>query len=311
MEQQQQATTAKPPEARVKNSGFGFNLEDLDVSRESRGRFIDIEVRQREFELIQREAAMYASCSIVPDSFKGNMPNCAIALNMAHRIGVDALMVMQNLYIVHGRPSWSSQFLIAAFNSTGKFTPIKYKTVGVPDTNSYGYVAYVKTRDGEVVEGPSVTWGMVKGEGWDAKSGTKWKTIPELMFRYRAATFMIRTTSPEITMGFPTQDEVIDTTGAAVIDEIVAEADGIKEGTREDQQAVAAAKIATLQAEAAARAAQTVKVALGHSAHQELAGPDGVEADDIKEDTGVVVREAYREAIQPAAAKKMTFGAKR
>ena len=36
-----------------------------------------------------------------------------IAQNMARRMGADLLMVMQNLYVVHGRPGWSAQFLIA------------------------------------------------------------------------------------------------------------------------------------------------------------------------------------------------------
>ena len=34
--------------------------------------------------------------------------NCIIALNMAQRLGADPMMIMQNLYLVDGRPSWSS-----------------------------------------------------------------------------------------------------------------------------------------------------------------------------------------------------------
>ncbi|MFP3740999.1 hypothetical protein SB860_39835, partial [Burkholderia sp. SIMBA_019] len=44
------------------------------------------------------------------------LANAVVALNMAQRMGADPLMVMQNLYIVEGRPSWSSQWIIAAIN---------------------------------------------------------------------------------------------------------------------------------------------------------------------------------------------------
>ena len=36
-------------------------------------------------------------------------------------------MVMQNLYIVYGRPSWSSKFLIATINTCGRFEPLKFE----------------------------------------------------------------------------------------------------------------------------------------------------------------------------------------
>ena len=62
------------------------------------------------FEMLQRAAALLCSSTLVPQQFRGreNLPNCVVALNMANRIGADPLMVMQNLYVVHGRPSWSA-----------------------------------------------------------------------------------------------------------------------------------------------------------------------------------------------------------
>jgi len=51
---------------------------------------------------------------------------------------------------------------------------------------------------------------MAKAEGWATKTGSKWKTMPELMLRYRAAAFLIRTTAPEIGLGLYTTDELRD-----------------------------------------------------------------------------------------------------
>jgi hypothetical protein len=163
------------------------------------------------FEMGQRVAKVYAASDLVPKDFKGNLANCYIALELANRIGANAMMVMQNLYIVHGKPGWSSQFLIAAFNQCGRFTPINYRFFGEPGKESYGCYAYAKEKaSGELAEGPPVTIQIAKDEGWLGKAGSKWKTMPDLMLRYRAAAFLVRTCAPEIAMGLPTSEELHD-----------------------------------------------------------------------------------------------------
>lgn len=163
------------------------------------------------FESLQRIAKMFATSKIVPDAFKNNVSDCAIAVEMAGRLKASPLMVMQNLYIVYGTPSWSSKFLISTFNQCGRFEPITYKEVGKKGTDTWGMQAIsADLRTGQVIEGPAVTIGMAKAEGWYNKNGSKWKTIPELMLRYRAAAFLIRTTAPEISMGLMSNDEIED-----------------------------------------------------------------------------------------------------
>ena len=54
---------------------------------------------------------------------------------------------------------------------------------------------------------------MVKGEGWLDKSGSKWKTMPEQMFTYRAASFFARKYCPDVLMGLQTVEEVRDVSG--------------------------------------------------------------------------------------------------
>ena len=163
------------------------------------------------FETLQRIAKLFAQSSLVPQqAFAGNLGNCAIAVEMAHRLNMSPIMVMQNMYIVYGRPAWSSQFMIAAFNSCGRFEPIHYVTVGKKGSDSYGMKAVsADIKTGVVLEGPVVDIQMAKEEGWYQKKGSKWQTMPDLMLRYRSATFLIRTTAPEISMGL-TKDEVED-----------------------------------------------------------------------------------------------------
>jgi hypothetical protein len=170
-----------------------------------------IAIEERRFALAQRQAKVYADSALVPQEYRGKIGNVLIAQNMAKRMGADTLMVMQNLYIVHGKPGWSAAFLVASFNSNGRFSAIKYRFQGEKHTPEWGCQAYcTENSTGEVIEGTWITWEMATAEGWVSKAGSKWKTMPEQMFRYRAATFLIRSTAPEIGMGLLTKDEIED-----------------------------------------------------------------------------------------------------
>jgi hypothetical protein len=161
------------------------------------------------FEHAQRVAKMLSASSLIPKEYQGNIQNTMIALEMANRIGASPLQVMQNLNIIQGKPSWSSSFIIAALNSCKRFSPIRFVTGGEGD--AYGCTAWAfDLATNDKLEGPKVTWEMVKAEGWYSKGGSKWKTMPELMFRYRAAAFFGRLYAPDILMGMHSAEEVLD-----------------------------------------------------------------------------------------------------
>jgi hypothetical protein len=169
------------------------------------------------FEAAQRMVAPLAKSDLVPQSFQGKIGNCLIALEMAQRIGASPLAVMQNMYIVHGKPAWSSQFLVACINASGKFSPLRYKMTGKKGTDTYGCIAWAVDTSGEKLESPEVTIGMAKAEGWMTKNGSKWQTMPELMLRYRTATLFARLYAPELTMGIQTDDEIRDVIDVAPV----------------------------------------------------------------------------------------------
>ena len=163
------------------------------------------------FEFTQRAASLLSKSTIVPKDYQNNIPNCVIALNMASRMGADPLMVMQNLYIVYGRPGWSSQFLISTFNTSGKFSAIRYEWVGKKGTDDFGCKAWALEKStGERLEGSTVTIDISKKEGWYAKNGSKWPTMSEQMLMYRAASWFIRAYAPEMAMGMHTVEEIRD-----------------------------------------------------------------------------------------------------
>lgn len=163
------------------------------------------------FEHAQRVAKMLSSSSLIPKEFQGNIQNTMIAMELANRIGMSEIQVMQNLYIVHGKPSWSSTFIIGAINSGGRFEPLRFDVTGEGET--LRCVAWTTEKGKtERIDGPAVTFKMAKAEGWVDKNGSKWKTMPELMIRYRAAAFFGRLFCPEIMLGMQTADEVQDIT---------------------------------------------------------------------------------------------------
>jgi hypothetical protein len=163
------------------------------------------------FELMQRVSKAFAASTLVPKEYQGNLSNCMIALNLAERLKADALMVMQNLYIVHGRPGWSAQFLIATFNQCGRFSALRYEFFGKQGTDDWGCRAWAIEKDtGEKIVGADITIALAKKEGWATKSGSKWQSMPQQMLMYRSAAWLVRAYAPEIAMGLPTADELAD-----------------------------------------------------------------------------------------------------
>ena len=180
------------------------------------------------FENLQRMARMFVTVPFVPDTFRAPYTDekgkrrgcssieeaigcCVVALDMAMRMKANPLAVMQNIYVVHGRPAWTAQFLLATLNNSGRFSTIRYKFQGTQGNDDWGCRAVAKElTTGEIVEGPLITIGLAKHEGW-FKNSSKWQSMPDLMLRYRAVSWFVRAHAPEIAMGLKTEDELRDT----------------------------------------------------------------------------------------------------
>ena len=162
----------------------------------------ELEKKQKSM-TFEQKVDLLSQSTVIPQSYQNNKGNCGIALELAQRIGVSPLMVMQNLYIIHGKPSWSSTFIIAVLNSCGRFSPLRFEK----EDGEYCRAVATDLATGELLEGPKITKHMVKEEKWAEKTGSKWKTMPELMMRYRAAAFFGRLYAPEIMMGMHTEFE--------------------------------------------------------------------------------------------------------
>lgn len=207
-----------------------------------------------QFETMQRVCKLFSSSELVPDMYKTDltpnkdgkptnpenkaMANCMIAIEMAQRIGASPLMIMQNMVIIYGRPSWSSKFLVATVNTCGRFEPLKYRFTSLGMCGKVPYTEYVwdgkkkapvtKEFDGtkienlqciayttarssdEVLESAPIDIRLAIQEGWYTKSGSKWQTMTRQMLMYRAASFWTNAYAPELSMGMKTEDEIRD-----------------------------------------------------------------------------------------------------
>ena len=156
-----------------------------------------------------RAAQMLSQTSIIPAAYQGKPQDCFVALEMANRMNVSPLVVMQNMCVVKGKPSWSGQACTMLINACGKFinpTPVYFGTEGGEDRGCY--LTAIRACDGETVNGTKVTIQMAKAEGW--MSNPKWRNMPDQMLAYRAAAFFARVHCPEALMGVHTADEVYD-----------------------------------------------------------------------------------------------------
>lgn len=152
-------------------------------------------------------AETLAKSTIVPQQYMNRPENILLALDMSNRLGISPLVVMQQLYIIQGRPSWSGQFVATIVQTNPKFEDVELVYVGEEGKDSFG--AYVRAKDketGKELKGTTVTMKMAKEEKW----GVKWRTMPGQMLGYRAYTFFGRMYCPAELMGLYTTDEVED-----------------------------------------------------------------------------------------------------
>jgi hypothetical protein len=203
----------------------------------------------KSFELTQRVARAFAFSSVVPEAYRAmvpmkgdktqmvenpnGLPNCMVAIGIAHNLGEDPITVMQNMDVIEGRPAWRATFVTGRINRSGQFGRLRYRfedrgkksveyettewvdrkpivrKIAVP-IHDVACWAIGTAQDGTEIVGPEVSVAMAVQEGWYTRRGSKWKTMSDLMLRYRAAAFFSRTNAPELTMGMQTVEELGD-----------------------------------------------------------------------------------------------------
>lgn len=207
------------------------------------------------FEHLWRVATAFAKSDLVPQHFRNKPENVFVATQMALRTGVDPYMFLQNCYVVAGRPGIESKLAVALLNRSGRIKgSVKYRFEG--DGKKLACVAYcTEAATGELLE-HRLDWSTVEAEGWLGKSGSKWKTDPQLMMQYRAAMRLIRLHFPEVLLGMSSVEE-------------------LDESTTLDAKVVNKGPVASLSERITARAQEPVPAIEKAPAHTPEADADG------------------------------------
>ena len=167
-------------------------------------------------EHLWRLSRYFAASRMVPQHFQQKPEDCMVALMMAQQLQVNPVLALQNLQVINGRPGFSAAFAIGLANQRGPFQgPITWSVQGEGDGLQVTAQATVKST-GEVAMA-TVTMAMAKAEGWT--KNPKYRSIPEQMLKYRAATWLIRLHCPEVLMGLHSSEELEDIRPVAVREE--------------------------------------------------------------------------------------------
>jgi hypothetical protein len=162
------------------------------------------------FTMAYQMAKALSQSTLVPKEYQKNEANCMIAIDISIRMKTSPFLVMQNLDVIQGKPGWNAKWLIGTINASRKYDMELQFDLKRDEKNKPFSCQCWTTKDGRRVEGPVIDMDMANAEGWTSKNGSKWKTMPEVMLRYRAASFFSRMNCPEISMGIYTSDEIID-----------------------------------------------------------------------------------------------------
>lgn len=160
------------------------------------------------FNTAMKIAEELAKSDIIPKEFQKKPANCLIAVEVANRLKASPFQVMQNMDVIYGRPALRSAFIIACINNSGKIIGSLKFEMNEKTTKCRAWA--IEKETGARLNGPTITLEMAEKEGWLTKSGSKWKTMPDLMLRYRAASFFGRLYCPEILNGMYSEDEITD-----------------------------------------------------------------------------------------------------
>jgi len=170
-----------------------------------------------ELDVLARVCGTLAKSTLIPRDFQRSPENCLVAMLIARKMNEDPITLMQHMYILHGRASFSTAYMIARANASGRLRGvIMWELTGTgDDLQVEAYATLAATGDRIAV---SVSLRTAKSEGWTKNS--KYRTMPELMLRYRAASQLIRLYLPDVLLGYST-DELADFTPRADAPQVV------------------------------------------------------------------------------------------
>lgn len=154
-------------------------------------------------------AKAFATSALVPKAFLNNLGSCIIAYELSQQLQVSPFMIMQNMYIVMGIPTFKSPFAIALLRTRSRFKDIDWSFSESNKGIESCTISGTDRATGKIMT-ETLTMEQVKKFGWWDKNDSMWPKMPHQMFKYRTTAFFLRTNQPELLFGMQLADEIDD-----------------------------------------------------------------------------------------------------
>lgn len=151
-----------------------------------------------------RIAKAMSMSGMVPPHFAGKPEACLVAILYAEQLGEHPMLLFQEMSVINGRPNTSARFAISRANKSGLLQgPISWKSKGQDEALEVTASATLR-ETGEIIQ-VTVTMREAAADGWT--QNRKYRSIPEQMLRWRAATRLINLYMPEVLFGLGVREE--------------------------------------------------------------------------------------------------------
>lgn len=152
---------------------------------------------------------------LVPPHFRDKPQNVVIVMSLAHNLGINVPMALQQISVIGGKPCMSSALMISLLNNAKCLNgPLMFKYDGKPASPERSCTAYgIDASTGQKIEGQPFSLAMAQADGYTRNA--KYKSLPDLMLQWRAASFFVRAYYPQVVLGLHSSEELDDVQVAA------------------------------------------------------------------------------------------------
>lgn len=161
-----------------------------------------------EIEALKAHCVRISQSGLVPDHFAKNPAAIYTAIDMARVLGEEPITFMQHVFFISGKAGMTAAYMNSRMRRRHVIKgTVEYRTRGEGPTLAIRAVVE-DAETGKEIAGPEVSMAMAKAEGWTKNA--KYQSMPEVMLRARAITFLVRSHYPDVLMGFLTTEELED-----------------------------------------------------------------------------------------------------
>jgi hypothetical protein len=176
------------------------------VDPERKGILNDLTINNR-FNELAIAADRIAKSSIIPSAFRGKPADVFVALEWGQELGLQPMAALQNIYVVNGRPTLSSQSMAGLVKCRADYMGMELEASPVKA------ICTIKRKlQSGATETHTGEFTIEKARGAGLSEKDNWKQYPQQMLEARAVAFALRKAYPDILMGVYTKEEMEDVT---------------------------------------------------------------------------------------------------